>query len=265
MSLKMIRIKTFRKHLFIDGADQMAGNLNGLILTYFIVNVLGLNPSVTAYLSSMSTFIGIFIMIVAGYVINKYAPKYMYGIAYGMALVACTGFGILGFVMPGHLVTWLLVAQTFYIFGGQLYGFLPGTGFPSLPVLDTLLTGKSRAGSFSSLAELFEQGGFVITNLIGEGILQLVGFRSSTSGAVEQPPAVKLTLTLMIIVGVGIFFLIAMYNGITFKADKDKLDLVGQEVKRLREGGKKSEASQEVRAVTLELTGTDYDRITGWD
>lgn len=261
---EIFKIKTFRKHLFIDGADQMAGNLNGLILTYFIVNVLGLNPSVTAYLSSLSTFIGIFIMIVAGYVINKYAPRYMYGIAYGMALIACTGFGILGFVMPGHLVTWLLVAQTFYIFGGQLYGFLPGTVFPSLPVLDTLLTGKSRAGTFSSLAGLFEQGGFVITNLLGEGVLQLSGFKSSTSGAADQSPTVKLVLTLMISVGVGIFFLIAMYTGLTFKADKTKLDLIGQEVKRLQDGGVKADASAEVKAVTWELTGTDYDKITGW-
>ncbi|WP_283680266.1 MFS transporter [Lentilactobacillus sp. Marseille-Q4993] len=261
---EVFKIKTFRKHLFIDGADQMAGNLNGLILTYFIVNVLGLNASVTAYLSSLSTFIGIFVMIFAGYIINRYAPRYTYGVAYGMALFAAIGFGVLGFIKPDHLVMWLLIVQMFSIFGGQLYGFIPATIFPSLPVLDTLLTGKSRAGTFSSLAGVFQQGGFVVTNLLGEGLLQLSGFKSSTSGAVEQSATVKLTLTLMINVGVGAFFLVALYNGLTFKADKKKLDLVNDEVNRLRDGGKMADASEDVKAVTKELTGTDYNAITAW-
>lgn len=216
----------------------MASNLNGLILTYFIVNVLNLNASVTAYLSSLSTFIGIFVMILAGYVINKYAPRYMYGIAYGMALVSCLGFGLLGWLKPQNMIMWLLIAQIFSIFGGQLYGFIPSTIFPSLPVMDTLLTGKSRAGTFASLAGVFEQGGFVITNLLGEGILQLAGFKSNTNGAVNQSPTVQLTLTLLISVGVGFFFLIALYNGLTFKADKTKLDLISSEVERLQKGAK---------------------------
>lgn len=262
--LSIFKIKSFRKHLFIDGADQMAGNLNGLILTYFIVNVLGLNASVTAYLSSLSTFIGIFVMIVAGYVINKYAPRYMYGIAYGMALISCIGFGLLGFIKPDHLVMWLLIVQMFSIFGGQLYGFIPGTVFPSLPVLDTLLTGQNRAGTFSSLAGLFEQGGFVITNILGEGVLQLSGFKSSTTGAVNQSATVQLTLTLLISVGVGFFFLVALYNGLSFKADKPKLDLINNEVSRLKAGGKMSEASNKVKSVTKELTGEDYDSIAVW-
>lgn len=262
---EIFRIKTFRKHLFIDGADQMAGNLNGLILTYFVVNVLGLNASVTAYLSSLSTFIGIFIMILAGYILNKFAPRYMYGVAYGMALIACVGFGLLGFLKPAHMIMWLLIVQMFSIFGGQLYGFIPGTVFPSLPVMDTLLTGQNRAGSFASLAGVFEQGGFVLTNLLGEGILQLSGFQSSTSGAVDQSPTVKLTLTLMISVGVGVFFFVALYNGLTFKADRKKLDTISMEVKRLQKGGKKSDATEDVKRVTKELTGQSYDSIAVWN
>lgn len=93
----------------------------------------------------------------------------------------------------------------------------------------------------------------------------MAGFKSSTTGAVNQSPTVQLTLTLMISVGVGFFFLIALYNGLSFRADKSKLDLISAEVTRLKSGGKMSEASSKVKSVTKELTGEDYDSITVWD
>ncbi|MCT3400856.1 hypothetical protein EFP95_16325 [Lentilactobacillus hilgardii] len=234
-------------------------------MTYFIVSVLGLNASVLSFLNSYSIFAGIFIMLIAGYVIHKAAPKWVYAFTYMMCLVAAVGLGALGIIRPADATILLFVIQGFSVVGGQLYGFIPWTVFPSIPDLDTLLTGQERSGLFASVTGFGTELATALTNLIGNMLLQVSGFVSSTTGTANQPESAKLMIIGLVSVGPAIFFIIALYAGVTFKLDKKRTDMVTAELARLKSGGKKADATPEIKKVTKELTGKNYDDIKVWN
>lgn len=263
--LSTFKIKTFRKHFIYSTCETAGGNLAAVAMTYFIVSVLGLNASVLSFLNSYSIFAGIFIMLIAGYVIHKAAPRWVYAFTYLMCLVAAVGLGALGLIRPADATILLFVIQGFSVVGGQLYGFIPWTVFPSIPDLDTLLTGQERSGLFASVTGFGTELATALTNLIGNMLLQVAGFVSSATGPAAQPESAKLMIIGLVSVGPAIFFIIAFYAGFTFKLDKKRTDIVTAELSRLKAGGKKADASEEVKQVTKELTGKNYDEIKVWN
>lgn len=263
--LSTFKIKTFRKHFIYSTCETAGGNLAAVAMTYFIVSVLGLNASVLSFLNLYSIFAGIFIMLIAGYVIHKAAPKWVYAFTYMMCLVAAVGLGALGIIRPADATILLFVIQGFSVVDGQLYGFIPWTVFPSIPDLDTLLTGQERSGLFASVTGFGTELATALTNLIGNMLLQVSGFVSSTTGTANQPESAKLMIIGLVSVGPAIFFIIALYAGVTFKLDKKRTDMVTAELARLKSGGKKADATPEIKKVTKELTGKNYDDIKVWN
>ncbi|MGN6965972.1 MFS transporter, partial [Neisseria sp. P0016.S002] len=79
------------------------------------------------------------------------------------------------------------------------------------PDVDTLVTGKNRAGLFASVMVFINQISQGLASVVAGYLLDVSGFRQSTSGAVSQPASATNMILFIVSGGVGIMILIAMF------------------------------------------------------
>lgn len=256
-----LKIKTFRKHLVIYLFSFTSMDTWSVVFVYYIVSVMGHSSSTAANISSLSV-IGIFVTMFCGYLITKIKPRTLWISAFCIILCTSLGWWLVSTTNPPHIIVWLFIIGAVYQIGRSAYVFVPWNVFPFIPDIDELVTGKKRAGVFAAVMTFVRKSTVAVATLIVGFLLDEAGY---VKGQTTQSEPAQHMIVLILSLGVAILIAIALATVLTFKLDKKTHAVIADEVTRLKEGGSPAEATDEVRLVTKELSGVDYDSIHAWD
>lgn len=202
--LSTFRIKTFRLHMGIYLSSYFAAQLFTTVFVYYIVYVLGKTTATSGFLQSLS-IVSIPVTIIAEFAITKFSYRALDLFGFSLILISAIDWGFVAYVRPAGEMAWLIVGMVFYEIGLYILYFAPWNAFPFIPDLDTLVTGKNRAGLFASVMTFINQISVGIAGVVAGYLLDFAHFRQSTSGAVTQPQSAINMITFIVSGGVGIY------------------------------------------------------------
>lgn len=257
------RIKSFRTHMGIYLSSYFATILWSTTFVYYIVLVLGKTTSTSGFLQSLS-IVSVPVTILAGIIVTKISPRALYLFGYSLILLSAVDWAFVGMTKPVGMMAWLVIGMLCYEVGLYILYFLPWNVFPFIPDIDTLVTGKNRAGLFASVMVFINQISQGLAAVVAGYLLDLAGFRQSTGGAVAQPASATHMILFLVFGGVGIMILLAMFFASRFHVSKKTFNILAGELSRLQDGGSMAEVEPNTKAVCEQLTGVDYDSIEFW-
>lgn len=257
------KIKTFRLHMGIYLSSYFATILFSTVFVYYIVYVLKMSTSVSGFLQSLS-IVSIPVTIIAGFAVTKFTYRSLYLFGYSLILISAANWAFVAFTRPAHMMVWLIVGMSFYEVGLYILYFAPWNVFPFIPDLDTLVTGKNRAGLFASVMTFINQISQVLASVVAGYLLDFAHFRQSASGAVSQPQSATDMIIFIVSGGVGFMILLAMFFAARFHLSKKTFKVLAQELGRLQKGGSPKDVDPHTKAVCEDLTGVKYDSIDFW-
>lgn len=257
------KIKSFRTHMGIYLSSYFATILWSTVFVYYIVFVLGKTTSTSGFLQSLS-IVSVPVTIIAGIAVTKISPRSLYLFGYCLILISCLDWAFIALTNPGAVMTWLIIGMLCYEIGLYILYFVPWNVFPFIPDVDTLVTGKNRAGLFASVMVFINQISQGLAAVVAGYLLDFAGFRQSTSGAVSQPASATHMIMFIVSGGVGIMILLAMFFASRFHLSKKTFTVLSDELTRLQNGGDMADVKPETKRVCEQLTGVPYDSITFW-
>ncbi|WP_342357958.1 MFS transporter [Lentilactobacillus diolivorans] len=257
------KIKTFRIHMGIYLSSYFATILFSTVFVYFIVFVLGKSTSVSGYLQSLS-IVSVPVTILAGFAVMKLSYRQLYLFGYSLIVLSSLIWAYVALGRPGSMMAWLIGGMLFYQIGLYILYFAPWNVFPFIPDLDTLVTGKNRAGLFASVMTFINQISQGLASVVAGYLLDWSGFRQSTSGAIAQPQSALHMITFIVSGGVGIMILLAMFFASRFHLSKKTFKVLAAELVRLQHGGSMKDVDPHTKDVCEDLTGVKYDSIEFW-
>jgi len=257
------KIKSFRTHMGIYLSSYFATILWSTVFVYYIVFVLGKTTSTSGFLQSLS-IVSVPVTIIAGIAVTKISPRSLYLFGYSLILISCLDWAFIALTNPGAVMTWLIIGMLCYEVGLYILYFVPWNVFPFIPDVDTLVTGKNRAGLFASVMVFINQISQGLAAVVAGYLLDFAGFRQSTSGAVSQPASATHMIMFIVSGGVGIMILLAMFFASHFHLSKKTFTVLSDELKRLQNGGDMADVKPETKRICEQLTGVPYDSITFW-
>lgn len=257
-----LRIKSFRKHLGIYLLSFTGKDTFNTIFVYFVVSCLGLTATDSANILSLSV-IGIPTVILAGWLMIKKGPRFLFTSAYSIMLVMIGCFYLIYKMHPSNMMVWLLIVGLIYQVGRQTLEFTPWNVFPFIPDLDEIVTKQHREGIYAAVMTFVRKSTVAVATMAVGIILDESGYLKGAKYALHQPESAKSAIVGVLVFGAGGLVLLALLLAQTFKLNKQTHQVVADELTRLRAGGAKEDATPETRAVVKQLTGWDYDKV--WD
>ncbi|WP_416353702.1 MFS transporter [Agrilactobacillus fermenti] len=258
------KIKSFRIHMGIYLSSYFASILWSTVFVYFIVFVVGKTTSTSGFIQSLS-IVSVPVTLLAGYIVTKISPRMLYTFGYSLILISCLDWAFVALTKPANVMVWLVIGTLLYEIGLYILYFVPWNVFPFIPDVDTLVTGKNRAGLFASVMVFINQISQGLASVVAGYLLDFGGFRESTNGAVTQPASAIHMITFVVSGGVGIMILLALFFASRFKLSKKTFNVLAAELKRLQDGGSTADVDPHTKKVCEDLTGVPYDSITAWE
>lgn len=260
--LSTMRVKSFRKHIAIYLLSFTAKDTYNTIFVYFIVSCMGLTATDSANILSMSV-IGIPTTILAGILMIKKGPRFLWKSAFSIMLVMYVADFLVYLIQPAHPLLWLLAIGLIYQIGRQTLEFTPWNVFPFIPDLDVLITKQHREGIFAAFMTFVRKSTVAVATVLVGIILDASGYKPGTQYLMHEPASAKFAIVAVLVLLTGGMIVCALLVTLTFKLDRDSHDLIVAEIKRLQNGGKKADVDPKTKEVCEELTGWDYDKL--WD
>jgi oligogalacturonide transporter len=255
--ISTFKLKSFRKHLIIYLLSFTSKDIFNAVFAYFAVSAIMVSPTIGANILSLS-IIGPAVIILSGFLMIKFGPKWLYSLSYGCELLALCGFLYIYLAKPNKIIILLFVFGLIYNFGLAILQYVPWNVFPLIPDLDEIVTTKHRAGLYASVMTFVRKSTVAVATIIVGFLLDAGGY---VKGQVVQTQASQNMITFILIGGTGILLLLALLEARTFKLDKKTHKVVTEELKRLREGGSKEHARPETIKTVEELTGYCWNDI----
>jgi len=188
----------------------------------------------------------------------KFGPRFLYILSYGLMLLMYGGYFTVVHSQPSNIVMWLFIISFVYQIGRSLLEFTPWNVYPFIPDVDELVSGHNRAGVFASVISLTRNSTAAIATVLVGMFLDANGF---VKNATAEPIHVQNAIMQAIFVGAGGLVLLALLVALTFKLNRHTHKVIIDEVKRLRDGGLKRDATEETKRITKQITGYDYSRV----
>lgn len=255
--ISTLKIKSFRQHLYIYLLSFTGKDVYNTVFTYFCVYVLGVSATLAANLLSLS-IVGVVTTLIGGWLMVKFGPRFLYILSYGLMLLMYGGYFTVVHSQPSNIVTWLFIISFVYQIGRSLLEFTPWNVYPFIPDVDELVSGHNRAGVFASVISLTRNSTAAIATVLVGMFLDANGF---VKNATTEPIHVQNAIMQAIFVGAGGLVLLALLAALTFKLNRHTHKVIIDEVKRLRDGGSKRDATEETKRITKQITGYDYSRV----
>ncbi|HAM7106028.1 TPA: MFS transporter, partial [Escherichia coli] len=159
-----------------------------------------------------------------------------------------------------HL-TWLIIGITIW-FGlgtGGVY-YIPWSVYVFLADVDEVLTGRRREGLYAGAMVMAGKLMRATVVFCLGVVLSLFGFES---GIHHQSASAVNAINGVMIFGVAGMALIGIYFSVKMKLDKASHAEITKELERLKKGGRKEDATPEIRKLVKQLTGYEYDQCFG--
>lgn len=256
--ISTFHLKSFRKHIAIYLFSFTGKDTFNTVFAYFCTFSLGVSATVAANMLSLSV-VGLVVTLVAGGLMVKFGPKFLYVFAYSLMLcMLCCYYAVFKIQPEHHIVIVLFFISLVYQIGRAILEFTPWNVFPFIPDLDELVSGKKRAGIYAAVMTFGRKSTVALATMATGFILDMSGF---VEGAHSQTDAVQQAIALILLFGTGTLVLIALLTALTFKLNKKSHQVIVDEINRLKAGGKKEDATEATKYVVKQLTGIDYEKV----
>lgn len=254
------RLKTFRTHLGMYLFGFGAEWLFTATFTYFIVFNL---EQPRTFVSEMNSLSSICQFISTAFFMMWCAKRgFKRPFIVAILIVVSSVIGYVGvFYLNIPHVTWAIIAITIW-FGlgtGGVY-YIPWSVYVFLADVDEVLTGRRREGLYAGA--MIMAGKLMRATVVFVLGLVLTSF-GFESGIHHQPESAVNAINGVMIFGVAGMALIGVYFSIKMKLDKTSHAKITQELERLKQGGKKEDATPEIKKLVKELTGFEYEKCFG--
>lgn len=251
--LTIFRNTSFRIHILMYVFAYSAMDLLMALFTYYLTYYLR-RP--TLYSVAMGTLMVVQLAMILVYVriANSKGKRFAYRMGMLIWLVGMLCTLALSPASPVWLVA--LVCAVIGL-GTSAAVFIPYAILPNVIDVDELMTGMQRSGVYSGAMTLTRKliQGALVMPLIGL-FLQMVGFVSNA----EQTPRVLSRFFLFFIGGPALLIIAGIIAAAWFELSPKNSEVIASELIRLRAGGKRSEASGEVRTVCKLTSGLEYEQ-----
>ena len=269
--LSTFRNRSFRKVLAPYLFMKLAAACWSACLSFFIVYSLGIPKSYESVMEMPGKIVAIVCTVVwVAWMAKKgfHTPWYVSTLGAAGCIVAynffafgrLTGFSTVEIAMIAYPV--IFAIWKFFYVGFQ---YLLDVPINYIPDIDELITLRRREGIYSSAQKFCEQIISAIATSVWGFALAASGFIQSTgdSATVTQPGTVPLFICGYMLIGCAGCFVVACLLGKTIHIEKAQCDILCDEVKRVREGGKMADVDPEVKALCEDLSGFKYEECFG--
>jgi oligogalacturonide transporter len=252
-----LKVRAFRKHLAIYLFSFTAKDVYNTVFVFFCVYCLNVSSSLSGTLLSMS-IVGLPVTLLAGVGIIKYGPSRLYVFAYTLMLLCLAGLFMVYQFPTDNKVTILVILAAVYQVGRCVLEFTPWNVFPFIPDIDEMITRQRREGLFAAVMTFSRKTTVAIATFAVGVMLQEGGF---VKGSQVQPEGAVNTIAMMLFIGTSVLLLIALWQAVTFRLNKQTHKIFVDEVERLKANGSKQDVTPQARAVVEDLTGYSYDEL----
>ena len=249
-----LKIRAFRKHLAIYLLSFTGKDVYNTVFVFFCVYCLNVSSSLAGSLLSMS-IVGLPVTLIAGFGIIKYGPARLYVFAYTLMMLCLGGFLALYQIPALNTVATLFILAGLYQVGRCVLEFTPWNVFPFIPDIDEMVSRQRREGLFAAVMTFTRKTTVAIATFAVGLLLQSGGF---VKGSPTQPPEAVHTIAMLMFIGTAGLLLLALWQALTFRLNKETHRIFVGEVERLRAGGAKEAVEPNVRRIVEDLTGHDY-------
>lgn len=255
--LSTFRLRSFRKHLIIYLLSFTSKDVFNAVFAYFAVSAIMVGSTTGANILSLS-IIGPAVIILSGFLMVKFGPRWLYSVSYSCELLALSGFLYLYLAKPNKLTILLFIFGLLYNFGLAILQFVPWNVFPLIPDLDEIVTTKHREGLYAAVMTFVRKSTVAVATIVVGFLLDMGGY---VKGSVAQSQGSQNMIAFILIGGTGILLLLALYEAQSFHLNKETHRIVTNELEKLRNGESKDEANEETIKVVEDLTGYKWNQI----
>lgn len=265
--ISTLRIKTFRNllgmYLFGFGAEWLFNST----FAYFVMYVLFLPKANASAWQSMSSILQLVSTLVVMGIVAKKGFRRPYMLAEGVVIASVIAYVLVGVfqVDATSAAGFAGISAIVVVFGlgtGAVY-YIPWQAYLFVADVDEVVTGRRREGTFSAAMHLCGKlMNSAVVAILGIW-LDLNGYVSGTSGAVEQPASVTTAILVIMVVGICGLTLLGLLSAKFMKLDRDTDEIVQNECRRIAAGGRMEDVDPEVKRVCEELSGVQYEICFG--
>lgn len=252
-----LKIRAFRKHLAIYLLSFTGKDVYNTVFVFFCVYCLNVSSSLAGSLLSMS-IVGLPVTLIAGLGIIKYGPARLYVFAYALMMLCLAGFLAVYQIPSLNTVATLFILAGLYQVGRCVLEFTPWNVFPFIPDIDEMVSRQRREGLFAAVMTFSRKTTVAIATFVVGLLLQSGGF---VKGSQVQPPEAIHTIAMLMFIGTAGLLMLALWQALTFRLNKQTHQIFVEEVERLRANGSKTAVDPDVRRIVEDLTGHDYDSL----
>lgn len=252
-----LKIRAFRKHLAIYLLSFTGKDVYNTVFVFFCVYCLNVSSSLAGSLLSMS-IVGLPVTLIAGLGIIKYGPARLYVFAYALMMLCLAGFLAVYQIPSLNTVATLFILAGLYQVGRCVLEFTPWNVFPFIPDIDEMVSRQRREGLFAAVMTFSRKTTVAIATFVVGLLLQSGGF---VKGSQVQPPEAIHTIAMLMFIGTAGLLMLALWQALTFRLNKQTHQIFVEEVERLRANGAKTAVDPDVRRIVEDLTGYDYDSL----
>lgn len=254
-----LRIKTFRAHLGMYIGGYLAQDTFNAVFTFFIVFAMFKSVVMASNLMALMYIFQIAGVAIATYLTLKLNPGAAFRAVSIIFMTSIVGYLIVYKTVPNSMIALYAVSALAGLGRGGI-NFVPWNNYTFVPDVDEIVSGDRREGVFAGFMCFLRKASQALAVFLVGVALQEAHF---TSGAKTQPQG-ALTIMVIILVAVPIVFLIIGFiSSFGFKVTKESHTILKNEVKRLKNGGKKVDVDDKTRKTVEELTGWDYKNLWG--
>lgn len=255
--LSTFKIKIFRKHLGIYVLAYTAMDTWSAVIVFYIVDVMGKSATLAANIQALS-IVGLPITILSGYLMVKFSPRFLYVVSFIIVIATSICWWLLWSISPNSIIFWIYVVGIVFMIGRYILFFLPWSVISFIPDVDQLVTATNRAGVFASVMTFVRKSTVALATFLIGVFLDMGGF---VNGQTRQPLRAQYSIIFLITVVVSVLILGALLIALTWKLDKTTHKIIVDEVDRLQQGGNPDDATDQVKKVCKNLTGSDYETV----
>lgn len=256
-----LQIKSFRLHAAMMFLIGIYKNLAAGIFTYFVVNVLGLEKSTTAFITSSTTLVSTIALSAAIVVAYKCGGPKTFRIGSIVIIASTVGYyGLSTMVGSPNLVMLLVIVALINTAGKAWADYVPVFQLPYMADIDEAVTLERREGIYTGVNSLLSKvASSIEAAVLGAG-LSAFGF---VTGDKTQTPTAVNGIILITVVAPIILLILTWFVSVKLKLTKENHKLLVDEVNRIKAGGHKEDVAPEAKEAIEELTGYKYEKCFG--
>lgn len=256
-----LQIKSFRLHatmMFLIGVYK---NLVAGIFTYFVIYVLGLEKSTTAFITSSTTLVSTLALTAAIVAAYKFGGPKTFRIGSVVIIASTIGYFVLSKMVGSSILVILLIVLALVNTAGKAVAdYVPVFQLPYMADIDEAVTLERREGIYTGVNSLLSKvASSIEAAVLGAG---LTAFGFVTGDKTQSSTAVTGIMIITVVAPI-VLVVLTYFVSLRLKLTKENHKILVDEVNRIKAGGAKEDATPAAREAIEELTGYKYEECFG--